>query len=141
MGTRWLAVALLVGACAEPVGKEGALVGIQTLELRDAARGRDVTTEMWFEPVPSAQGASFSVLPPIRPLFVAQDAAPEDVGPRPLVVLSHGNWGLRYSLGWLAQSLVREGYLVASPTHPGTTREDRSLEGSFRLWERSLDVS
>jgi len=62
-------------------------------------------------------------------------------GRRPLVVLSHGNWGSRYSQGWLALRLVEAGYLVVSTSHPGTEGESQTAAGRYRLWDRSRDVS
>jgi predicted dienelactone hydrolase len=56
------------------------------------------------------------------------------------VVISHGNWGTRYSQGWLASRLVKAGYVVISPSHPGTMNDDRTAAGALRLWDRSEDI-
>jgi predicted dienelactone hydrolase len=90
----------------------------------------------------AARAADLSFRPPLRPISVARDAAPADPqARRPLVVLSHGNWGSRYSLGWLALKLVDAGYVVLSTTHPGTSGDDQTAAGRYRLWDRSRDVS
>lgn len=72
---------------------------------------------------------------------IARDAVYEGAAPRPLVILSHGNWGTPYSMGWLATRLVDEGYLVLALDHPGTSAESRTTRGRIRLWERAGDVS
>ena len=66
---------------------------------------------------------------------------PPDSGKRPLVVVSHGNWGSRYSQGWLALQLVNAGYVVLSASHPGTVGDDQTAAGRYRLWDRSRDAS
>ena len=60
---------------------------------------------------------------------------------QPLIVISHGNWGSRFSQGWLALELVKSGYVVLSTSHPGTVGDDQSVAGRYRLWDRSRDVS
>lgn len=141
-----LKLVLLLGSvvfvsCAH-TPSEGPVVGTRTVAFRDAARNRDLTSELWFEAGADAKVGGFSARPPIRPIFIARDARPRDgVGKRPLIVLSHGNWGTRYSLGWLAVHLVRAGYVVVSVSHPGTMNEGQTVEGRFRLWDRSRDVS
>jgi len=97
------------------------VVGTATLDLRDEATGRKVTTELWFRAVPNAKIEWFSPRPPLRAIPIARDASPQGpVRKQPLVVLSHGNWGSRFSLGWLALELVKSGYVVLSTSHPGT---------------------
>lgn len=121
---------------------EERIVGTETLELKDSATGRNVTTELWFEAPPNAKVEWFSSRPPLRPIPIAR-SAPLRFPQRkfPLVVISHGNWGSRYALGWLALELVKSGYLVLSTSHPGTVAEDQSAAGRYRLWDRSRDVS
>src|SRR5207244_11845286 len=60
---------------------------------------------------------------------------------RPLIVVSHGNWGSRFSQGWLALELAGAGYVVLSTSHPGTIGDDQTAAGRYRLWDRSRDVS
>lgn len=71
---------------------------------------------------------------------VIRDATPGP-GARPLVVLSHGYGGSWRNLGWLADALTGEGYIVAAPDHPGTTTFDADPEQAARLWERPHDLS
>ncbi len=59
-----------------------------------------------------------------------------ELGPSPLVVISHGFGGKGTNQAWLARDLVRQGYVVATLNH-----RDFCLCGGFReLWERPLDV-
>lgn len=65
------------------------------------------------------------------------------VGPAPLVVLSHGTGGTTGQLSWLAEALVRDGYLVAAVNHHGNTalEEPQAVAGYVLPGERSRDLS
>jgi len=132
-----LAVLALAGACAS---SQAATTGTVTLELDNG--GRKVVSELWFAAAEGAKVVDFSPRPPLRAVSIARGAAPApSSSKRPLVVLSHGNWGTRFSQGWLAIALVNAGYIVLSTTHPGTSGDDQSAAGRLRMWDRARDVS
>src|SRR5260370_15219774 len=86
--------------------------------------------------------ASSCARPPGRRSAIAPTAGPQPpLRKQPLIVISHGNWGSRFSQGWLALELVKSGYVVLSTSHPGTVGDDQSAAGRYRLWDRSRDVS
>jgi predicted dienelactone hydrolase len=117
------------------------VVGTSTLNLNDAARNRKLTTEIWFNASPGSTAQSFSPILPIASIEIARSAKPDSAFvKRPLIVVSHGNWGTRFSQGWLARQLVLAGYVVITPSHPGTMNDNRNMAGAVRLWERSQDV-
>lgn len=58
----------------------------------------------------------------------------------PLVLLSHGTGGNRFSLAWLAIALVKQGYMVIAPDHWGNTFDNKIPEYFVRYWDRPLDV-
>jgi predicted dienelactone hydrolase len=118
------------------------VVGTATLDLQDKATGRAVTSELWFKAAADARIEWFSPRPPLRAIPIAPNAEPQQpLRKQPLIVISHGNWGSRFSQGWLALELVRSGYVVLSTSHPGTVGDDQSVAGRYRLWDRSRDVS
>ena len=118
------------------------VVGTATLELENKATGRKVTTELWFKAAPDARIEWFSPRPPLRSIPIARNADPQPpLRKHPLIVVSHGNWGSRFSQGWLALELVKAGYVVLSTSHPGTVGDDQTVAGRYRLWDRSRDVS
>ena len=91
---------------------------------------------------PDARVEWFSPRPPLRSIPIARNADPQpSLRKRPLIVVSHGNWGSRFSQGWLALELVKAGYVVLSTSHPGTAGDDQTVAGRYRLWDRSRDVS
>jgi predicted dienelactone hydrolase len=121
------------------------VVGTATVEMNDASRARVLTSEIWFPAARGSKAEDFSLFPPLVPVSLAINAdpaaEPELSKPRPLIIISHGNWSTRYGHAQLASSLVRAGYIVLSTSHPGTMNGDLRTELRLRLWERSKDVS
>jgi len=133
-----LAMCLSTAALAE----QGKAVGTASIEMDNKAYARKFVSELWFEAAPGSKVEDFSARPPLRAIRIARNAEPAPgLGKRPLIVVSHGNWGSRYSQGWLAIRLVNAGYVVLSTSHPGTLGDDQSAAGRLRLWDRSRDVS
>src|SRR5262245_60696819 len=125
-----------------PAAAGDGVVGTATLELENGASGRKVTAELWFKAAPVARFEWFSPRPPLRPIRIARNADPQPyLRKHPLIVVSHGNWGSRFSQGWLALELVKVGYVVLSTSHLGTVGDDQTVAGRYRLWDRSRDVS
>lgn len=131
-----LALALLwpAAVAAEPV------TGFRELALSQPGDGRPLQGAIWY---PAASGSPTALVGD-NPAFVgtpaARDAAAEP-GRRPLVVLSHGYGGNILNQAWLADELVRHGYIVAAVNHPGTTSRDRSPAAAEKLIERPHDLS
>jgi len=136
-----LALALWVWSPTWAAEEGERVVGTVTLDL-ERAGSRKIISELWFDAAPGAIAAPFAARPILRPLSIARNAAANpSAGKRPLIVISHGNFGTRFSHGWLAVRLVNAGYVVLSTSHPGTVAEDQSAAGRYRLWDRSRDVS
>ena len=131
------ALGLALGAHAAAA----APVGVMALDLENKANGRKLPSEFWYEAAPDALPQPFSLQPVFVPLDIARNAPPAARERRPLIVLSHGNWGSRFSQGWLVPALTNAGYVVLSTSHPGTMGNDQSVAGRFRLWDRPGDVS
>ena len=118
------------------------VVGTATLNLEHKPTGRKVTSELWFTTTPDSTIEWFSPRLPLRSISIARNADPQPSQRKlPLIVVSHGNWGSRFSQGWLALELVKAGYVVLSTSHPGTMGDDQTAAGRYRLWDRSRDVS
>ena len=131
----------LLAVCATPIAQAAAVVGTATVAVKDTVRNRAIDTEIWFQAKSGTQTEDFSAVLPIAPIAIAPNAQPApDFKKRPLIVISHGNWGTRFSQGWIAMRLVQAGYVVISPSHPGTMNDDRTTAGAVRLWDRSQDV-
>jgi hypothetical protein len=134
------AALLLASAISTTAAGDG--VGTATLELENKTTGRKITSELWFEAAGDAEIEWFTPRLPLRPIPIARNAIPQPpFRKHPLIVISHGNWGTRFSQGWLALELVKSGYVVLSTSHPGTVGDDQTVSGRLRLWDRSRDVS
>ncbi|MBI3636642.1 MAG: LLM class flavin-dependent oxidoreductase [Candidatus Rokubacteria bacterium] len=139
----WIAPLILCAWTQTAMAADGPRpVGTATIGLEDTTTGRKVTSELWFAATPDAKVEAFAVRPPLRALRIARQAAADfSAGKRPLIVISHGNFGSRFSHGWLAIEFVNAGYVVLSTSHPGTLGDDQTAAGRYRLWDRSRDVS
>src|SRR5262249_43414996 len=123
-------------------GAADVIVGTATLDLEHKPTGRKATSELWFAAAADAKVEWFSPRLPLSSIPIASNAQPQpSPGKRPLIVVSHGNWGTRFSQGWLALELVKAGYVALSTSHPGTIGDDQTAAGRYRLWDRSRDVS
>lgn len=115
-------------------------IGEKTIAYTDSIRNRPVKFELWYptkETDPTAERKTdlpFILEPTIRnAAFINQKT--------PLIILSHGSGGNRFSLAWLAISLAKQGYVVAAPDHWGGTF-DNMIPGLYiSYWERPLDIS
>lgn len=114
-------------------------VGVRTVELADASRDRQFAVDVWYPIEPGAVdgeaneyhvdmpliGTVSSIASPAR-----RNATPAALGPRPLVVFSHGYGGVRFQSVFLTEHLATWGVVVAAPDHPGNTLSDVALLGS-----------
>lgn len=137
---------LVVMVCMWPtvlIGADiGPVVSSVTIEMDNRTTSRRILSELWFEAAADAKSEPFAAQPLFRPIPLARGASPAPgAGKRPLIVISHGNFGSRFSHAWLAVELVKSGYVVLSTSHPGTMGEDQTPAGRYRLWDRSRDVS
>ena len=112
MATRFLVVLALLapglaaGAPPDPSGTGRFAVGVTTLTVTDAARGRTLVTEVWY-PATAA----------------GRDTAPAR-GRHPLVLVAHGSCGFRTNYEYVTEPLASFGFIVAAPDFPGMTRAD-----------------
>jgi predicted dienelactone hydrolase len=115
-------------------------VGEKSLVYQDSSRNRPVKTEIWYptyeidSTFERITDLPFILKPTIRDAnFIQKDF--------PLVLLSHGTGGNRFSLAWLAIALAEKGYIIAAPDHWGNTLDNKIPEYFVRYWERPLDIS
>ena len=91
-------------------------VGEKSLIYQDSSRNRPVKIEIWYptyeidSTFERITDLPFILNPTIRDAtFIQKDF--------PLVLLSHGTGGNRFSLAWLAIALAKNGYIIAAPDH------------------------
>lgn len=88
--------------------------------------------EVWF-PAQEADGPLHSYL--LGLTSTAIDGTPACDAPRPAVLFSHGNGGLRYQSMFLVEFLASHGYVVIAPDHVDNTSfdEDETAYGRVAL--------
>lgn len=119
---------------------QGYGIGEKTIEYIDSIRNRPVKIELWYPTFETDQaGDRKTDLPFILPQTI-RNASPA-ARKSPLIILSHGSAGNRFSLAWLAISLSKMGYIVAAPDHWGGTFDNMIPQYYIRYWERPLDIS
>src|SRR3982751_5401520 len=117
--------------------KSGFQVGETDYLFTDSIRYRKLNTYVWY---PTRSGAKMRSLDePTKPFLpvVSAKNAPLALSPKggfPVVLLSHGSMGEAKRLFWLADALVREGFVVVAVDHPGNRTGDSTADGLMRVW-------
>ena len=118
-------------------------IGVQTLRYEDTSRQRPVIVEIWYpthhsDPAALDEPSDVVWIHPKEarnaPITTAKTAYP-------LIVMSHGHRGDRRERTWLADILVRQGFIVAAVEHFGNTWSQYHPHVSLRFWERAKHIS
>jgi len=137
MKTLCTAVLLMVAAGLAQASE--VRIGFQEVLIPDAEHGRPLTVAVWYPTRAVGTPQLIGDNPVFFGTLALKDAAPA-AGEHPLVVISHGIFGNWINQVWLAGALAQQGYIVASPNHPGTTSKDRTQPAASELWLRPLDI-
>ncbi len=115
-------------------------VGIDYGTAYAPKRSRDIDFNIWY---PATSGGKMVTVGGNGVFFgtPAGRNAPHQTGQYPLVLISHGAGGNAGQFGWIASELVKAGFVVVIPNHPGTTSGNASAEAAVRVWERPADIS
>lgn len=117
----------------------GDSVGFRELTLPAAGEERALDVALWY-PADGGPATTLGDNKAFVGVSVVKDGAMQP-GRHPLVVLSHGYGGNWTNQMWLASELVRHGYVVAAPNHPGTTSRDMNPAEGAKLWLRPRDIA
>lgn len=117
-------------------------IGVRTLHYYDINRYRPVTVEVWYPTSDKGKKDTqqwhliWEYHDEIRNASIETS-----LSPYPLILFSHGNEGDRRDRSWLAEKLVREGFIVASIDHYYNTWDNNSPTFHLQPWDRPLDIS
>lgn len=128
-------------------------VGVRTVQLADAARGRELAVEVWYPA--AAAHAGEDTAPATRDSYLMMEGFPSawqlarrDAAPapaagagRPLAVFSHGFAGHRRQSTFLCTHLASHGWVVVSTDHSGNTFKDVAITGTLPsrdVWNASI---
>ena len=114
--------------------------GITTLYLMDTERQRPLITEIWY-PVHIDTPSKAAVGLWIRCEESRDEPVTFSKNQYPLIVMSHGHGGNRFTISWLAEIFAANGYIVAAMDHYGNTWDNKIPDLSAKPWERPKDVS
>jgi predicted dienelactone hydrolase len=119
----------------------GEMAGFQKIVLPQDRSGRALDVAIWYPAQVRGTAKTIGETSVFFGFAGFAKAIPKP-GRHPLVIMSHGWPGNWTNQDWLAQVLVKHGYIVAAPNHPGTTTNDvRSISSENPLWERPRDLS
>ena len=137
MKTRHLLIAILllpITAVAQT------LIGEQTFKYNDTTRKRPLTTEIWYPTTDKSKPPALKErFPFVHEPTVMNAQLP--VGKHPLILISHGTGGGRLTMEWLADELVKQGFIVASVDHWGNTHDNKIAIDFVTPWQRAQDIS
>jgi predicted dienelactone hydrolase len=123
------------------LAKESLAIGVRTLTYQDSLRERPIVVELWYPSdaeMPLDQTID-SVW--IHPKEMRDVPCAQIVEKFPLIMMSHGYGGERRDRSWLADHLVRHGFIVASLDHYGNTASTFNIISTLKFWDRGRDVS
>lgn len=116
-------------------------IGQISTTYTDASRNRPIVTEIWY-PTNDAfvkKDTAVNQKLPFKSINVIPNAKMIDKK-FPLIILSHGTGGNRFSLTWLIDKMVRKGYIVVSLDHFGNSSFNKIPREFVKWWERAIDV-
>lgn len=126
----------------QPVGRMNRTYVDDSRQSWDSTGSRPLNTTIWY---PAAQGTPQQA----RTVEIWRFGSSELNAPfadqemLPLILVSHGVGGTAAQMTWLAERLVRQGYVVAGVNHHGNTAVEDSvlIHGVVLPAERAFDLS
>jgi len=117
-------------------------IGQKSIKYVDQSRKRPLLTEIWYPTslTPKRNSLKQNDKALFKPLHTIKDDAPLAEGKFPLLLVSHGTGGNRFSLTWLIEKLVKQGYIVVSLDHYGNNTFHKLPREFVKWWERAIDV-
>ncbi len=106
-----------------------AQVGVDRIEVTDPVSGEIASTTVWY---PTDEGSTELTVGPYT--FEAAQGAQPNGEAAGLVVISHGSGGSSLSHVSTAVELVKDGFVVAAPKHPGDSFGDWSARGTWAVY-------
>jgi len=137
-------ICLFYFSCSEKDHKTSN-IGQVSLKYNDSKRSRPLDVEIWFpthysistkrieELKVREEKSLFKILPTIPNAKIIDDKLP-------LLIVSHGTGGNRFSLTWFIEKMVHKGYIVVSLGHYGNTTFNKLPREFVKWWERAIDV-
>lgn len=137
-----LILPLMLAGCLTP-GENSSTstynVGQRSYKFEDTERQRPLDVEVWYPTYDTLTLISRNEKEIFKPISSIQNAGFAE-GQFPLLIVSHGTGGNRFSLTWLIERMVKEGYMVVSLGHYGNTTFYKLPREFVKWWERAIDI-
>ena len=114
-------------------------IGQQSFTYTDKSRNRLLVTEVWYPTHDHKQKAPSDDRKVFKAIQTIRDAKIVDKG-LPLLLVSHGTGGNRFSLTWLIEDMVKAGYIVVAVDHYGNSTFNKLPREFVKWWERAIDI-
>ncbi|MEW7291031.1 alpha/beta hydrolase family protein [Aquimarina sp. 2304DJ70-9] len=132
---------VLFFSCASSKKEQQFAIGQKSVTYTDVSRNRSLVTEIWYPTYDTV--AQKETSPKRKELFKSIPTVPNASIPDkkfPLLLISHGTGGNRFSLTWFIEKMVQEGYIVVSVDHYGNSTFNKLPREFVKWWERAIDI-
>ena len=116
-------------------------IGQKSVTFVDESRNRPLPSEIWYPTLDTLIKKEPRTNQ--KELFKTIETIPNATIPNkkfPLLIISHGTGGNRFSLTWFIEKMVKEGYVVVSLDHYGNSTFNKIPREFVKWWERAIDV-
>ncbi len=116
-------------------------IGQKSITYVDESRNRPLPSEIWYPTLDTFTQKESKKNP--KELFKSIKTIPNATISNkkfPLLIISHGTGGNRFSLTWFIERMVKEGYIVVSLDHYGNSTFNKIPREFVKWWERAIDV-
>lgn len=117
-------------------------IGVRTLQYEDKTRDRPITVELWY---PTDDTTAPLDIPSDKIWIHPKELRDVEISSKqslyPFILMSHGHKGDRRERSWLAELLVRRGFIVASVDHYGSAWNQYNPLAAIFFWDRAKDIS
>ncbi|MEE9364243.1 MAG: hypothetical protein V3U92_16710 [Cellulophaga sp.] len=116
-------------------------IGQKSVTFVDESRNRPLLTEIWYPTLDTSTEKEPKENQ--KELFKTIQTIPNASIPNekfPLLLISHGTGGNRFSLTWFIERMVKEGFIVVSLDHYGNSTFNKIPREFVKWWERAIDV-
>ncbi|MDN5211598.1 hypothetical protein QQ020_06035 [Fulvivirgaceae bacterium BMA12] len=116
-------------------------IGQKSITFVDESRDRPLATEIWYPTYDSLTRKDFGDKRklPFKTIKAIPGAAVA-TGRFPLLLVSHGTGGNRFSLTWFIEKMVKKGYILVSVDHYGNSTDFKLPREFVKWWERAIDI-
>ena len=116
-------------------------VGQKSVKYVDESRNRPLLTELWYPTLDAldTKKPETNGKPVFKEIATVRNASIPN-RKFPLLLVSHGTGGNRFSLTWFVEEMVKQGYIVVSLDHYGNSTFNKIPREFVKWWERAIDV-